>query len=78
MSTNEDLMRCHRCNGRKTILGLGMIEKQCHECFGIGWVAKNSVEIKKAITNELPIPTNSVVKKKPGRKPKTVLQCEGE
>ena len=26
------------CGGRKRIMGLGMLEKECHECKGVGYV----------------------------------------
>lgn len=73
MST-DDLIRCTRCNGRKIIIGLGMLEKQCPDCIGIGWLAKNTIDIKKPVIED-----SSVTKKKRGRQPKAaVLQCAGE
>lgn len=35
MSTNYT--RCIVCKGSKTLMGLGMIVKDCPECAGIGW-----------------------------------------
>lgn len=32
------ISRCLRCNGKKTVMGLGSIHKECDECFGIGHV----------------------------------------
>lgn len=43
---DSDLLRCSKCNGRKKIIGLGMMEKECPTCFGIGWVSKTPVEVK--------------------------------
>jgi hypothetical protein len=30
--------RCETCSGKKTIIGLGMITKQCPGCKGVGHV----------------------------------------
>ena len=30
--------RCTLCNGKKRIMGLGMIEKECPECKGVGYI----------------------------------------
>ena len=30
--------RCETCVGKKTIVGLGMISKQCPDCKGVGHV----------------------------------------
>jgi phage FluMu protein Com len=30
--------RCETCCGKKTILGLGMINKQCPDCKGVGHI----------------------------------------
>ena len=37
--------RCEACKGKKTILGLGAIERKCHVCGGVGQV-KIECEIK--------------------------------
>jgi hypothetical protein len=42
----SDIIRCTRCNGTKRIIGLGLLEKECDVCTGIGWVSKTPVEIK--------------------------------
>lgn len=31
---------CPDCNGKKTLIGTGMIEKQCHSCSGVGYVVE--------------------------------------
>ncbi len=33
-----DPIRCSVCNGRKTILGMGGMYRDCWECNGVGWV----------------------------------------
>jgi len=48
-------------------MGIGMIDKECPVCFGVGWIADEKPEIKKSEIDD---------KKKRGRKP-TVLQVEG-
>lgn len=39
----SELARCSTCKCQKKILGLGLIERNCDDCDGIGWV-KNKVE----------------------------------
>lgn len=31
-------IRCYKCDGKKTIIGLGMINKECDCCHGVGHV----------------------------------------
>jgi len=31
------LVPCKTCGGRKKIAGMGMIDRECDECKGIGW-----------------------------------------
>lgn len=41
---------CPDCNGRKVMQWLGGIDKDCHGCFGVGYIdseAKNAVEERK-------------------------------
>lgn len=64
------IKRCESCQGKKTIMGVGMIEKKCSTCSGIGWLSEGEQEIPKII----PV----THKKKRGRKPQNVLQCESE
>jgi len=54
------LERCNACNGRKVLVGLGMIEKKCENCKGIGWLESKEDEPKEILK----------IKKKPGRKKK--------
>jgi hypothetical protein len=68
---SDKVKRCHLCNGSKIIRGLGMMEKECTECFGIGWVSNESVDVKKSDEN---LSNNSLPKKR-GRKPKAALNC---
>ncbi len=37
--------RCESCKGKKTVMGLGAIERKCHKCGGVGQV-KIECEIK--------------------------------
>lgn len=62
---NNDLERCESCQGRKKMLMLGGIEKQCPFCMGIGWIAKK-IDLPKAAEPQL----ESVLEppKKRGRK----------
>ena len=61
-----DLNKCPRCNATKTILSLGNIKKKCEECNGVGWV-NPFTHADIADANEL---VETVIKRKPGRKPK--------
>ena len=38
--------RCETCAGKKTIIGLGMISKQCPDCKGVGHVKVEVVDNK--------------------------------
>jgi hypothetical protein len=60
---NENLVRCNKCLGKKKITGLGMIEKQCPDCIGIGWLAEKKIDIMKK---------PEIIYKKRGRKKKEV------
>lgn len=31
-------MKCGRCKGSKSVIGLGCIKKTCHVCDGVGYV----------------------------------------
>ncbi len=44
----SDLVRCDSCEGKKNILSLGGMYKQCQPCLGIGWIAAKKVDIYKA------------------------------
>jgi hypothetical protein len=46
-----NLVRCRECQGRKTEFGLGMIERKCTECEGIGSVSYSS-NIKEMTSSE--------------------------
>lgn len=39
-----EIERCTMCRGTKRILGLGMMDRQCPNCKGIGWVSVEAVE----------------------------------
>lgn len=63
-----DLIRCDICNGRKRILGMGGMEKDCYKCHAIGWTQCNDPIILDKVVNSNGDPVK--VKKKPGRKPR--------
>ena len=61
------LDRCSSCCGRKKIMGMGGIVKECPVCAGIGFIkVKETAKSKASDYNDSPIK----IKKKPGRKPK--------
>lgn len=33
----SNLIRCESCKGLKKTVGLGLIERDCDECKGVGW-----------------------------------------
>ena len=66
MSAEKPIMRCQVCMGKKKIRGLGMIEKTCPECLGIGWVSMPE-PIAEKVKN---IIAPNVTLKKRGRKKK--------
>jgi phage FluMu protein Com len=41
----SEIIRCDSCRGLKRIVGLGMIEKDCPECRGVGFVELMPVEV---------------------------------
>lgn len=45
--TDSDLKRCTLCNGSKRVVGLGLLEKQCPTCLGIGWISTKPVDYAK-------------------------------
>lgn len=51
---------CDTCRGTRKLIGMGMLEKICHVCNGIGYMKEPEVI---AISIEAPIP------KRKGRKP---------
>ncbi len=34
----SEIMRCDSCHGKKTVIGLGNIVKDCPACKGVGYV----------------------------------------
>lgn len=62
----SDTQRCSECSGKKKVMGLGLLIKDCPTCEGIGWVKKDV----KPFTEEL-VPETRIVKRK-GRPPKNV------
>lgn len=49
------LSRCSSCHGRKRLIGLGNMEKECHVCKGIGWVT-----VVEAVTPDFTVKPNVV------------------
>lgn len=47
--------RCDGCNGRKVVIGLGMIEKDCPVCAGVGYVGEKDKEDSKDVDKKLDI-----------------------
>lgn len=58
------LSRCTSCHGRKRIVGLGNIEKECPVCKGIGWV---TLDVVVAASDE-PILDSKIRNKRASRK----------
>jgi len=40
----SDIVVCTACRGRKKVLSLGMMEKNCHSCKGIGHVMADKID----------------------------------
>ncbi|HEX2549329.1 MAG TPA: hypothetical protein VHM20_05835 [Gammaproteobacteria bacterium] len=51
----SDLARCESCEGRKTILGLGGIRRNCQVCNGVGWVKKSIEKEPDVIVEAKPV-----------------------
>lgn len=39
--------RCSACLGKKTEIGLGMLERDCHVCNGVGYVKDQTETVNK-------------------------------
>jgi phage FluMu protein Com len=63
----SQIKRCTVCKGFKKIVGLGMVEKECSDCKGIGFIEVKEEPIVDNILTIEPI----IIKKRPGR-PKRV------
>jgi hypothetical protein len=37
---SSEIKRCETCSGRKQVMGLGWMIKDCPGCHGIGWIKK--------------------------------------
>lgn len=70
------MQTCGMCKGQKKIMPLGMINKECHTCNGIGYTVGNPVQ---TVTDDVPVDIVPVkIRRKPGRRPKVrenVLQA---
>lgn len=73
--SDTELVGCPICKGRKTLVGLGHIPIDCHQCNGIGWIEKVCEKAENDFLNGLKDIDNSnpeefglnVAKKKSGR-----------
>ncbi len=66
----SNLVRCDSCHGRKRVLGMGGMQKPCEPCGAVGWKTVEDMPIvTEGVKNANGNPI--VVKKKPGRKPRT-------
>ena len=41
---SDKYTRCPICNGTKEVIGLGLLRKECDECLGVGYIAKEPLE----------------------------------
>lgn len=60
MLAHADLKRCDSCHGARKMVGLGLIEKDCKACQGIGWI-----KLSPSTDNEKMVPI--IIKKSRGR-----------
>jgi hypothetical protein len=74
--------RCKCCNGQKIIMGMGMIEKKCFNCNGVGHVNKElntetieKIDIEKVVKNVSGAEVAVIVKRR-GR-PKAEVFSDG-
>lgn len=68
----SNLIRCNACNGRKRVLGIGGMEKNCSTCNAIGWIETPTIE---PVLDEIDTAEGEAIssKKKSGRKPKNFI-----
>lgn len=65
------VIRCEVCLGKKRLIGLGMIEKKCMNCKGVGHLI---IDEEKDVENVKPITTNERIECIAGEDVKN-LQC---
>lgn len=58
----SDLIRCTGCKGQKKITGLGLIERNCPDCEGIGHVKKPAEPEQETVTID-DTPADTIPKK---------------
>ncbi len=65
------IQRCPTCGGTKRLRGMGMIEKDCYECKGVGYIESETIE-KDAVSakGKVKIDEAALQPKKRGRKKK--------
>lgn len=39
-----NILRCPLCNGSKKVVGIGLIEKKCPDCSGVGFIEETKEE----------------------------------
>ena len=44
----SEIMRCDSCHGKKKLIGLGSIVKDCPACKGVGYVAVEPIKVQSA------------------------------
>lgn len=67
------MQTCGMCKGQKKIMPLGMINKECHTCNGIGYTVDSPVQ---TVTDNVPVEVMPQLIKRRGRPVrKNVLQA---
>lgn len=71
MSKTELYKRCTKCSGRKVIRGMGMVEKKCDECKGVGYLESDEIANKPSREKILKVEkTDKVIDLRKGKKHK--------
>ncbi len=50
---SENKTRCSMCLGKKHVMSMGLIEKQCPECKGLGFLDHDAIYIEKKVEEKL-------------------------
>lgn len=66
------IIRCECCNGRKRIIGLGGMQRDCYECDGVGHL--ELIDESRVSDKHTELSEETRETKKRGRKPKTQAQ----
>jgi hypothetical protein len=54
------VVRCECCQGRKKMMGLGMLMKDCRECLGVGFIEKPVVAVKRVRKAKEVVPESAI------------------